>query len=747
METASYLTPLEGVVERITYSNEENGYTIARLQPADGRELVTIVGNLPALNVGESLRIQGRWTTHPRFGRQFQVERYQVVLPASVDGIRRYLGSGLIKGIGPVTAGRIVDHFGLETLEVIEQEPKRLREVPGLGYKRAEMISQAWEAQKVIQEVMVFLQSLQISASLAVRIYKQYGDASPSIVRKEPYRLAREVFGIGFITADKIARAVGIPRDSLERAMAGVLHVLSEASDDGHTYLPRPELVRKSAEMLEAPMERVEAAIDRLIAERAVWSESMPDHEAIYIMPLHYAEVGAANRIKGLLGSPVDRLELFQGIDFDAAFGFLKEKDGVELTGRQREAVVSALTRKVTVITGNPGTGKTTCIRSMIRLAEVKKAAVVLAAPTGRAAKRLSEATGRPAKTIHRLLELRPGGESRYHQDNPIPADLVIVDETSMMDILLSNAMFKAIDPAAHLVLVGDVDQLPSVGPGNVLRDIIDSGAVPVIRLDTIFRQAQESSIIVNAHRINAGEMPVFDRGHGESFLVQEEDPDRVFEFIVDLVTRRIPRKFGLHPMYGIQVLSPMHRGKVGVAYLNEQLQQHLNPPSLGKAEKRFGGKLFRVGDKVMQIRNNYEKDVFNGDSGRIAAIDPEEQTVMVAFDDDRLVGYDFSELDELVHAYAISVHKAQGAEYPAVVIPILTQHYLLLQRNLIYTAVTRARKLVVLVGTKRALAIAIKNNKIAARYSGLKRKLSPYTPPLQGESEGCTHFSNDFSR
>ncbi|MHB8993304.1 MAG: helix-hairpin-helix domain-containing protein, partial [Chloroflexota bacterium] len=429
MESAPHLISLDGVVERITYSNDENGYTIARLQTADDRELATIVGNLPSLNVGESLRLQGRWTTHPRFGRQFQVERYQVTLPATIEGIRRYLGSGLIKGVGPVTATRIVDQFGLETLEVIEREPQRLREVPGLGLKRAEVITRAWEAQKVIQEVMVFLQSLQISSSLAVRIYKHYGDASPSIVQKEPYRMAREVFGIGFLTADKIARSVGIPQDSLERAMAGVLHVLSEASDEGHTYLPRPEIVEKSAQMLEAPPERVETAIDRLIAERAVWSEETPDHEAIYLLPLQFAEVGVANRIKGLLAHPVDRLALFQKVDFDTAFGFLRDRDGVELTDRQREAVVSALTQKVTVITGNPGTGKTTCIRSLIRLAEAKGMAVLLAAPTGRAAKRMSEATGRPAKTIHRLLELRPGGDARFNQQEPLPADLVIVDE------------------------------------------------------------------------------------------------------------------------------------------------------------------------------------------------------------------------------------------------------------------------------------------------------------------------------
>jgi len=728
METSPYTTSLEGVVERITYSNDENGYTIARLRPEDGKDLVTIVGNLPSLSVGETLRLEGRWITHPRFGRQFQVERYQVVLPASVEGIRRYLGSGLIKGIGPVTAARIVDHFGHETLEVIDREPKRLREVPGLGYRRAEMITRAWEAQKVIQEVMVFLQSLQISTSLAVRIYKHFGDASPSIVRNEPYRLAREVFGIGFITADKIARNLGVAQDSPERAMAGVLHVLSEASDEGHTYLPRTELARRASELLQIPEEGVEKAIDSLIADRAVWRETAPEHEAIYIIPLHYAEVGAANRLKGMLSHPVDRLDLFRRVDLKAAFRYLREKDGVDLTERQMEAVTSALTHKVTVITGNPGTGKTTCVRSIIRLAEAKRMRVVLGAPTGRAAKRLSEATGRPARTIHRLLELRPGGEARFNQDDPLPADVVIVDETSMMDILLTNSLFKAVDPAAHLVLVGDVDQLPSVGPGNVLRDIIDSGTVPVVRLDTIFRQARESSIIVNAHRINSGEMPIFDRGRGETFMVQEEDPARAFELIVDLVTHRIPRKFGLHPLQGIQVLSPMYRGEVGVSHLNEQLQRHLNPPAPGKAEKQFGGRLFRVGDKVMQIRNNYEKEVFNGDSGRIAAIDPEQQTVMVAFDDDRLVGYDFSELDELVHAYAISVHKAQGAEYPAVVIPVLVQHYMLLQRNLIYTALTRAKKLAVLVGTRKALAIAIKNDRIAARYTGLRRKLSPET-------------------
>ncbi len=724
-QTAPYLVSLDGVVERITYSNEENGYTIARLQPTEGHELVTIVGSLPSLSVGESLRLQGRWTNHPRFGRQFQVEHYQVVLPATAEGIRRYLGSGLIKGIGPVTAKRIVDHFGMETLEVIESEPKRLREVNGLGYRRADMISRAWEAQKTIKEVMLFLQSLRMSTSLAVRIYKQYGDSSPSVVRNDPYRMAREVWGIGFLTADKIAQSVGIPRDSIERTMAGVLHVVSEATDDGHTYLPRAELVEKAAEMLGAPAERVEAAIDRLIAENAAWREETEEHEAIYLPPLRHAEVGIANRVRGLISCPVDRLALFRSVDFEAAFGYLKDRVGVELTERQREAVVSALTRKVTVITGNPGTGKTTCVRSLLRLAEAKKGSFVLAAPTGRAAKRLSEATGRPARTIHRLLELRPGGDAKYNQDNPLPADLVIVDETSMMDVLITNALFKAVSPDAHLVLVGDVDQLPSVGPGNVLRDIIDSGAVSVVRLDAIFRQAQESSIIMNAHRINRGEMPQFDRGHGETFMFHEEDPEKVFEIILDLVTKRIPHKFGLDPVRHIQVLSPMYRGKAGVAYLNEQLQEVLNPPSERKPEKRFGGRVFRVGDKVMQISNNYEKEVFNGDAGRIISMDMEEQTATVAFDDDRLVEYDFSELDELVHAFAISVHKAQGAEYPAVVIPVLVQHYMLLQRNLIYTALTRARKLAVLVGTRKALAIAIRNNRVSARYSGLRRRLA----------------------
>lgn len=725
METISHLTSLEGVLERITYYNQDSGYTVAHLRPADDREPVAIVGGLPAVNVGESLRLQGRWVTHPRFGRQFQVERCQVTLPATTEGIRRYLGSGLIKGIGPVHARRIVDCFGVDTLEVIEQEPKRLREVPGIGYKRADMITQAWEAQKSIKEIMVFLQSLQISTSLAVRIYKQYGEASPSVVRNDPYRMAREVFGIGFITADRIAGGVGIPLESVERAMAGAYHVLSEASEEGHTYLPRPELVEKSARMLEAPPERVEGAIDRLIVEQAAWSEPTPEHEAIYIPPLRHAEVGVANRIKGLLDHPDDRLRLFQKVDFEAALRYLKDRDDIELTPRQREAVVSALTRKVTVITGNPGTGKTTCVRSIIRLAEAKGASVVLAAPTGRAARRLSEATGRLAKTIHRLLELRPGGEARYDQQEPLPADLVIVDETSMMDVLLTNSLCKAVAPGAHLVLVGDVDQLPSVGPGNALRDIIDSGVASVVRLDAIFRQAQESSIVLNAHRINAGEMPVFDRGYGESFMIQQEDPDKVLEVIVELVTARIPRKFGHDPVRDIQVISPMYRGKAGVSYLNEQLQAVLNPPDLRKPERRLGGRVFRAGDKVMQIRNNYDKEVFNGDAGRIAGIDLVAETATVLFDDDRLVEYDFGELDELVHAFAISVHKAQGAEYRAVVIPLLTQHYLLLQRNLVYTAVTRARKLAVLVGSRKALAIAIKNNRIAARYSGLRRRLA----------------------
>ncbi len=777
---------LTGVVERVTFQNEENGYTVAKVLPAKARndDLVTIVGTLPAVNPGESLELQGWWKNHPTFGRQFQVERYKVVLPATITGIQKYLGSGLIKGIGPKTSQRIVDRFGLTTLDILELSPLRLVEVPGLGRKRADMIQKAWTEQKAIKEVMLFLQGQGISTALAVRIYKQYGDGSISVVKSQPYRLADDVFGIGFKTADKIAAALGIAKDAPERLKSGLKFCLSEGSDEGHVFLPQSVLVKKSAELLEVGMAQVEAALEELQAERGVETERLhythapdpvepefaasaedtewerqvaeeagiyvvdPDEldpwetpvvkdtrlEAVYLPPFHHAEMGISGGLLRLKGAPPskDRLSSFQAVSFEVVFNFLADKESLTLNEKQREAVRLALTEKVSVLTGGPGTGKTTSMRALLRVLEVKKKKVVLAAPTGRAAKRLSEATGAPALTLHRLLELRPGSRASFNRDNPLDVDMMIVDEASMLDVLLMNTLLQALPNGAHLLLVGDTDQLPSVGAGNVLGDIVDSQVVPVVRLDHIFRQGADSAIITNAHKINQGEFPSLSRQITDFFFFVEDDTEKCAELVVELVAERIPRKFGFDPIKDIQVLAPMHRTAAGVALLNGQLQEVLNPPGEGKAERRSGGKLYRLGDKVMQLKNNYEKQVFNGDGGLITTIDTEEQMVTVRLEDGRMVEYDFAELDELTLAYAVSVHKSQGSEYPVVVLPLVMGHYQMLQRNLVYTAITRARKLVVLVGSKKALGIAVRNNKTSQRYSGLTSRLRDFAPIVQ---------------
>ena len=729
------LEELRGTVERITFYSEEDGYTVARFQPEGRSDLVTVVGNLMSVNVGESLRLEGFWTNHPQHGRQFKIVNYQTVLPATVEGIRKYLGSGLIKGIGPVTASRIVKRFGLDTLDVIEHHPHRLREVLGVGKKRVEMITQAWEEQKHIKEVMLFLQSHDVSTSLAVKIYKQYGDAALDVVRGDPYRLARDIHGIGFLTADKIAQKLGLPPDSPQRVKAGIAYVLSQLADDGHVYAPQEKLIKEAAEILDVPPDLVEEGVARLEEEKQIHCEeiayaiqeqrrtAIKEEKAVYLLPFYYGEVGVANRLRTLVNVESSRLAFYRTVNWERVFAHLAERTSQPLNARQREAVRTALTNKVTVLTGGPGTGKTTTVRTIIRLLEARKRSYALASPTGRAAKRLSEATGREAKTVHRLLEFSPQKGFQRNEDNPLEADMVIVDEASMLDLLLTNHLLKAIDPASHLLLVGDVDQLPSVGAGNVLRDIIASGKVAVVQLEEIFRQAEGSLIVTNAHRINRGQMPLFAKGAKDFFLFVEENPEEAADLIVDLVKTRIPRKFGYHPVDDIQVLSPMYRGAVGVSNLNARLQEALNPPSMAKTERRLAGRLFRLGDKVMQTRNNYDKEVYNGDIGRVVRIDLENQ-IMVVNIDGRPVPYDFSELDELVHAYAVSVHKSQGSEYPAVVMPVLTQHYLMLQRNLLYTAVTRAKELVVLVGTKKAIAIAVRNDKIAHRHTALDIRL-----------------------
>jgi exodeoxyribonuclease V alpha subunit len=739
------LQTLEGTLERLTFQNEENGYTVAKLIPKGQSYEVTVIGALTGINVGESVRLRGIWSTHPKYGRQFEVREYTVRLPATVEGIRKYLGSGLIKGVGPVNAGRIVDYFGLKTLDVIETDVNRLREVPGVGAKRTALIARAWEEQKHIKEIMIFLQSHGVSTGLAVKIYKQYADEAITIVRNDPYRLAKDIYGIGFKTADKIAQQMGFAVDAPERIQAGLRYVLGTFSDDGHCFATRDQLLVAAAELLEVSREACEtqlAALIRLeevIAENGEWQmsngESRITHhasstEAIYLPPFLYAEKGVANKLRQLQESARDRLAVFGDVEWDKAFVWLEEHNPIRLAEQQQAAARMALTEKVSILTGGPGTGKTTITRSIIQLLRAKRCSVLLCAPTGRAAKRLSEATGMEAKTIHRLLEVKPaqGFQFARDQDNPLDADMIIVDETSMVDILLMNHLLKAVEAGSHLLLVGDVDQLPSVGAGNVLRDLIASDVIPVTRLDTIFRQAEDSFIIVNAHRINRGEMPVCNGPARDFFLFREDDPECAANLILDIVAQRIPAKFGYDADRDIQVLSPMHRGAAGVSALNQRLQERLNPPDVRKAESTHGSRVFRVGDRVMQIRNDYDRQVFNGDMGRVVALDLEEHTLTVNFDG-ALVGYEFTQLDELVHAYAVSIHKSQGSEFPVVVIPILTQHYMMLQRNLLYTGVTRAQSLVVLVGNHRAVAIAVHNDKIAQRNTRLAERLLAWTP------------------
>ncbi len=715
------LDSLRGTIERITFYNEENGYTVARFLPEGKSNVVTVVGNLMGASVGESLRLEGVWLNHPQHGRQFEIKRFSLQLPATIEGLKKYLGSGLIKGIGPVTAERIVKHFKLETLDVIENDVGRLSQVDGVGAKRIEIIRRGWAEQKQIKEVMLFLQSHGVSTSLAVKIYKQYGDGALHVVQREPYRLARDIYGIGFLTADKIARAIGIKEDDPARIEAGVRYVLGKFSDDGHVFARRDDLIRDSVDALGAPAQLAEEAIARLTKAEELYVED----EAIYLAPFYYAEIGVANRLKQIHASPQSRLAEFRATDWNAAFEWIAAKNKIALTEKQRQAVQTALTSKVSILTGGPGTGKTTSVRALIQLLKAKRRSFKLAAPTGRAAKRLSEATGEPAQTLHRLLEFKPFEGNKFMRDreNPLDADLIIVDELSMIDLLLANALLKAIDITSHVLFIGDPDQLPSVGAGNVLKDLIASKFVPVVALDVIFRQSEDSLIIENAHRINQGQMPLFAKTAKDFFLFTESEPAQAALRVVDLVKHRIPRKFDMNSIDDIQVLSPMHRGEVGVGELNRALQDALNPAEEGKREWRHGSRVFRIGDKVLQTRNNYNKQVFNGDLGRVVAIDPEEQLLGVDFDGTR-VDYEFSEADELVHAFAMSVHKAQGSEYRAVVIPILTQHFLLLQRNLLYTGVTRAKQLVVLVGTPKAIAIAVRNDKVAQRNSRLAQRL-----------------------
>ncbi|MER7643451.1 ATP-dependent RecD-like DNA helicase [Streptomyces sp. NPDC126522] len=737
-----HLAVLEGVLERITYANDETGYTVARVDTGrGGGDLLTVVGALLGAQAGESLRMEGRWGSHPQYGKQFTVENYTTLLPATIQGIRRYLGSGLVKGIGPVFADRITRHFGLDTLQIIEDEPKRLIEVPGLGPKRTKKIAEAWEEQKAIKEVMLFLQSVEVSTSIAVRIYKKYGDASISVVKNQPYRLASDVWGIGFLTADKIAQSVGIPHDSPERVKAGLQYALSQATDQGNCYLPEERLIADAVKLLQVDTGLVieclaelalpdeESGDPGVVREKVPGPDGSPDPvTAVYLVPFHRAELSLAAQLRRLLHTDADRMPGFHDVAWDKALGWLKRRTGVELAAEQEAAVKLALTKKVAVLTGGPGCGKSFTVRSIVELARAKKAKVVLAAPTGRAAKRLAELTGAEASTVHRLLELKPGGDAAYDKDRPLDADLVVVDEASMLDLLLANKLVKAVPPGAHILFVGDVDQLPSVGAGEVLRDLLaDGGPIPAVRLTRVFRQAQQSGVVTNAHRINSGQHPVTD-GMKDFFLFVEDDTEEAGRLTVDVAARRIPAKFGLDPRRDVQVLAPMHRGPAGAGNLNGLLQQAITPGRPDIPEKRFGGRVFRVGDKVTQIRNNYDKGengVFNGTVGVVTSLDPVDQRLTVLTDEDEEVPYEFDELDELSHAYAVTIHRSQGSEYPAVVIPVTTSAWTMLQRNLLYTAVTRAKRLVVLVGSRKAIGQVVRTVSAGRRCTALDFRLS----------------------
>jgi exodeoxyribonuclease V alpha subunit len=712
---------LQGVLDRVAFANEESSWSVVKIAVANRRDPVTAVGNLLGVQPGEYLTMKGQWVHDKKYGEQFKVESYQTVVPATLAGIERYLGSGMVRGIGKVMAKRLVEHFGLETLDVIDQHPERLREVEGIGRVRSDQIEKAWVEQRAIKDVMVFLQGHGVSTSHAVKIFKRYGDKAIALVRENPYRLATDIFGIGFLTADAIAKNLGILPGSPERCRAGVLHVLSTLADEGNVGALSADLVERAATLLEVEQDRVSRELLPLASSGEIVLEKSPGgSEAAYLASLHAAEAGVADRVLALLMAE----RRVKPIDVGRAIAWFEQRQAITLAPEQRQAIALAVEEKVLVITGGPGTGKTTLINGIIQILEKKDQVILLAAPTGRAAKRMTETTGHEAKTLHRMLEWSPKTKA-FQRDprSPLEADVVIVDEASMLDTMMADSLLAALPASCQLILVGDVDQLPSVGPGSVLTDLIRSRAVPVVRLSHIFRQAEKSRIVVNAHRVNQGEMPIIssDDPRSDFFFIEKNEPDEVLATVKTLVQERIPRKFGLHPTRDIQVLSPMHKGLLGAATLNAELQALQNPG--GQSVSR-GTRVFRLGDKVMQIRNNYDLDVYNGDIGRITAIDEAERTVTTSFDG-REVTHDEAELDELVLAYACSIHKSQGSEYPCVVIPLHTQHFVMLRRNLLYTAITRGRRLVVIVGSKRALSTAVRNSETVTRFTGLEWRLA----------------------
>ena len=736
---------LSGSVERITFYNPENGYTVLRLRPEhqkgmhaapksglsfDG--LATVVGNLPEVSPGEHLRLQGHWDKHPKHGSQFKAEVCEQTLPITVAGIQGYLGSGMIKGIGPKLAERIVGKFKEDTFDIIELKPDSLLEVPGIGMDRTNRITKAWHEQKQVKEIMVFLHGHGVSTNLAVKIYKTYGDKSLETVQGNPYQLERDIYGVGFKTADRIAQALGLPVNHPSRVEAGIVFALNEMIDEGHVYVPKELLGQRAIDLLVVPPELISPALDRLTQADRIRPDVIPlnsgkDGEenhtvseaagvygspVIYLTPLYFGEKGVAERLRTLASSASPARSMHYVLS-----------PGENLSDEQQAAIDMALTHPVSILTGGPGTGKTTCLKALITTLESQHISYALASPTGRAAKRLSEATGRPARTIHRLLEYSPLEGFKHNDQNPLALDFLVVDEASMLDLLLMNNLLKAVRPGTNVLFVGDVDQLPSVGAGDVLRDLIHSGIAPVTRLNIIFRQAANSKIITNAHLINQGKFPILSQGDGDFFLFSAEDAATAADWIIQIVTERIPQKFGFDAIHDIQVLAPIYRGPAGVSALNERLQERLNPPANDRPERRLFGTTFRLGDKVMQTQNNYDKDIYNGDIGFIRALDMIEQTLSVDFDG-RLATFDWSEADQLTLAYVVSVHKAQGSEFPVVVMPVVTQHYTMLQRNLLYTAITRASKLCVLAGSRRAISMAVRNNKVAHRFTALEWRL-----------------------
>lgn len=740
------------VVERITYQNPENGYSVLKCRVKNYSELVPVIGNMIDANVGSVLLAEGEWKVDAKYGRQFVADNWEETLPATVYGMEKYLGSGLIKGVGPKYAKKIVQRFGTDTFTVIEENVELLAEIEGIGRKRVQMIAQSWERQKEVKNIMLFLQEHQVSTSYAAKIYRQYEGDSIAVMRENPYKLADDIWGIGFRTADQIASKLGFEKESYVRLRSGLMYTLSELSNDGHVYAEKQQLIDKASELLEASPETVVMTMDEMLRNQDLIQEKnivRTDGEgnaltAIYLPPFYFAEVGVAGKLKRLASSPAgDRLyqRLMEArkstgneslsVDIRA----IEAKTGTEYDEIQADAIRRAATAKVMVLTGGPGTGKTTTTHGIIAAYRAYGLKILLAAPTGRAAKRMTEATGMEAKTLHRLLECKPPDGYQRNEENPLEGDVLIVDECSMIDMILMNSLLKAIPPSMRLILVGDIDQLPSVGAGNVLRDIIDSGAFPVVRLTRIFRQAQTSRIIMNAHRINRGELPDISNGRDTDFFFMEnEDAGAAASQIVELVRTKLPKHYHTESAQ-IQVLTPMQRGAAGMTNLNLLLQEALNPTerdiflrgrgrtSMPKECLHRSGYVFRAEDKVMQIRNNYEKDVYNGDIGIIESVSEADRTLTVNFDG-RSVEYDMTELDELVHAYATTIHKAQGSEYPIVVMPVLMNHYVMLQRNLLYTGITRAKKALVIVGSRKALAYAVRNVTVTKRNTLLRERL-----------------------